>query len=240
MREARRDNRSYYDEFAERYEDRRHHGYHALVDTLESDLVLPLARGARVLEAGCGTGLILSRIAPVTTQAIGLDLSPGMLSKARARGLDVVQGSVTELPFPDEHFDLVYSFKVLAHVERIERAMQELARVVRPGGHVMAEFYNPWSLRGLVKQLKPATPISHATTDEAVYTRYDTLSDVRRYLPPSLQVADVRGIRVVTPFSQVHDLPLLGRAFAWAETVARDAPVLRRLGGFMVVIAEKR
>ena len=70
--------------------------------------------------------------------------------------------------------------------------------------------------------------------------RYDTLSDVRRYLPPALQIMDVRGIRVVTPFSQVHDLPLVGRAFGWAETIARDAPLLRRLGGFMVVIAEKR
>jgi ubiquinone/menaquinone biosynthesis C-methylase UbiE len=237
---ARKDNRSYYDEFSERYEAKRHHGYHVLIDELESGLVLPLAHGARVLEAGCGTGLILQRVAPEAAHAVGLDISPGMLAHARARGLHVVQGSVTDLPFPDESFDVAYSFKVLAHVERIERAMAELARVVRPGGHVLAEFYNPWSLRGLVKQLKPATKISHATTDEAVYTRYDTLSDVRRYLPPALQITDVRGIRVVTPFSQVHDLPLVGRAFGWAETIARDAPLLRRLGGFMVVIAEKR
>ena len=93
-------------------------------------------------------------------RAVGIDLSPGMLRKARARGLDVVHGSVTDLPFGDGEFDLAYSFKVLAHVERIERALGEMARVVRPGGHVIAEFYNPWSLRGLIKRLKPATQIS--------------------------------------------------------------------------------
>jgi ubiquinone/menaquinone biosynthesis C-methylase UbiE len=236
----RRDNKAYYDEFAAGYEKRRHHGYHALIDRLEIAATLPYASGARVLEAGCGTGLILKQVAPLASRAVGIDLSTGMLHKARARGLDVVHGSVTDLPFADGEFDLAYSFKVLAHVERIERAMAELARVVRRGGHVIAEFYNPWSLRGLIKRYKPATRISTATTDEAVYTRYDSLSQVRKHLPRELHIIDVRGVRVFTPFSAVHDVPLVGHAFAAAETRAASAPLLRHLGGFMVVVAEKR
>ncbi len=239
MRE-RRDNQAYYDEFSAGYEKRRHHGYHALIDRLEVAATLPYASGARVLEAGCGTGLILRQIAPLARRAVGLDLSTGMLQKARGRGLDVVHGSVTDLPFGDGEFDLAYSFKVLAHVERIERAMAEMARVVRPGGHVIAEFYNPWSLRGLIKRLKPATKISHATTDEAVYTRYDSLPAIRKLLPSHLRIVDVRGVRVFTPFSAVHDVPLVGHAFAVAETRAASAPLLRHLGGFMVVTAERR
>ncbi len=237
---ARRPNQDYYDEFAEGYERERHHGYHALIDRLEISIALPYARGGRVLEAGCGTGLILKEIAPHATQAVGLDLSQGMLAKARSRGLDVVHASITEIPFPDDHFDLVYSFKVLAHVERIDRALAEMARVTRPGGHIVAEFYNPWSLRYLVKRLKRPTPISDATHDEAVYTRYDTLQRVRGYLPAGVSIVDVRGVRVVTPFSHVHKVPLLGRAFAAAEMRAQGAPLLRRLGGFMVVVAQKR
>ena len=239
MRE-RRDNKAYYDEFAAGYEKRRHHGYHALIDRLEVAATLPYASGASVLEAGCGTGLILKEVAPLARRAVGLDLSTGMLHKARARGLDVVHGSVTDLPFADGEFDLAYSFKVLAHVERIERAMAEMARVVRPGGHVIAEFYNPWSLRGLIKRLKPPTRISHATTDEAVYTRYDSLPSIKKHLPPSLRIVDVRGVRVFTPFSAVHDVPLVGHAFAAAEWRAASAPLLRHLGGFMVVTAERR
>jgi ubiquinone/menaquinone biosynthesis C-methylase UbiE len=238
--QQRRPNKDYYDEFAAGYEKRRHHGYHALIDRLEIAAALPYASGAHVLEAGCGTGLILKEIAPLAKTAVGLDLSPGMLQKAHARGLRVVHGSVTDLPFEDASFDLAYSFKVLAHVERIERAMAELARVVKPGGHVIAEFYNPWSLRGLIKRLKPPTRISTATTDDAVYTRYDSLPAVRKLLPEALHIIDVRGVRVFTPFSAVHDVPLVGHAFAAAETRAASAPLLRHLGGFMVVTAEKR
>ena len=234
------DNRAYYDQFAPSYENERHHGYHALIDQLEMSIVLPYVEGARVLEAGCGTGMILKEVAPRTRQAVGIDISPGMLATARGRGLDVVNASVTHIPFPDGHFDLAYSFKVLAHVERIGTAMAELTRVVRPGGHVIAEFYNPWSLRYLVKRLKRPTRISGGTTDESVFTRYDSLSTVRRYLPPPLEVIDLHGVRVVTPFSQVHNLPYLGRAVAALEWQARSAPLLRRLGGFLVVVARKR
>ena len=236
----RRPNREYYDEFAAGYERRRHHGYHALIDRLEIAAALPYADGARILEAGCGTGMILKELAPLARTAVGVDLSPGMLAQAHRRGLQVVHGSVTDLPFGDAEFDLAYSFKVLAHVEQIERALGEMTRVVRPGGHVIAEFYNPWSLRGLIKRLKPATKISSSTTDEAVYTRYDSLPAIRRLLPRGLKIVDVRGVRVITPFSAVHDLPVVGQAFAAAETRAASAPLLRHLGGFMVVTAQKR
>ncbi|HZS41168.1 MAG TPA: class I SAM-dependent methyltransferase [Polyangia bacterium] len=234
------DNRDYYDAFARTYEQERHRGYHALIDRLETDLALRYARGADVLEAGCGTGMILKEVAPHARRAVGLDLSPGMLAAARARGLDVVEGSVTALPFSDGEFDLAYSFKVLAHVEDIEGALAELARVVRPGGHVLAEFYNPWSLRWLVKRLKRPTSISGVTHDEAVFTRYDTLADIERALPPSLSVIGLRGIRVLTPLSHVYRVPLLARAFEFLEWRAADAPLLRRLGGFLVVVAQKR
>lgn len=234
------DNRNYYDQFAAGYEKERHHGYHALIDRLELAATLPLAAGARVLEAGCGTGMILRAVAPVARAAVGIDLSQGMLAQAHARGLQVVHGSVTDLPFADGEFDLAYSFKVLAHVERIDLAMSELARVVKPGGHVIAEFYNPYSLRGLIKRLKRPTAISESANDHQVFTRYDTLPAIKAYLPPSLRVVDVRGVRILTPTSAVHDVPLLGPAIAAMETRAATAPLLRRLGGFMVVTTQKR
>jgi ubiquinone/menaquinone biosynthesis C-methylase UbiE len=238
--QQRRENREYYDEFAAGYEAERHHGYHALIDRLEVATVRPYALGKRVLEAGCGTGMILKELRGMARVAVGLDLSTGMLRKARARGLDVVHGSVTALPFADGEFDLACSFKVLAHVEQIERALHEMARVVRPGGVVAAEFYNPYSLRGLIKRLKRPTRISAATTDDAVFTRYDSLAAVKRILPPSLRLVDVRGVRVFTPFSAVHDVPLVGGLLAMAEARAASAPLLKHLGGFLVVIAEKQ
>ncbi|MBI4512365.1 MAG: class I SAM-dependent methyltransferase [Deltaproteobacteria bacterium] len=231
--------KDYYDEFAATYEKHRGRGYHRLIDDLEVDLVARYAQGKSVLEAGCGTGLILSRVAEIASEAWGLDISSGMLGKARARGLRVVQGSLTDLPFPDERFDVVYSFKVLAHVERIREALAELARVTRPGGHLVLEFYNPLSLRTMIKRLKPATRISERTTDEAVYTRYDALKQVREYLPPGVRVVHVRGVRIVTLVSHLVGHPFLERLFSRIERALADAPLFRLLGGFLIVVARK-
>jgi len=229
----------YYDRFAANYEAERHHGYHRLIDELELELVGRYGAGKHVFEAGCGTGLLLRQAAAVARSAVGLDLSRGMLGPARARGLRVVQGSLTDVPLPSGSVDLVYSMKVLAHVPPIERALAELARLVRPGGHLLLEFYNPISLRYLAKRLGGPGAIAAGTTEKDVYTRYDTLARARAYLPAGVELVGVRGVRVVTPTSRVFAVPPLGRLFSWAERLSCDAPLLRGLGGFLILIARK-
>jgi SAM-dependent methyltransferase len=230
----------YYDRFSAGYEAERHHGYHRLIDELELELVRKYGAGLDVFEAGCGTGLLLREAATFARTAVGLDLSRGMLRPARARGLRVVQGSLTDVPLPTASFDLVYSMKVLAHVPPIERAIAELARLVRPGGHLLLEFYNPWSLRALAKRVGGPGHIAAGTTENDVYTRYDTPARARGYLPHELEFVGVRGVRVVTPTSKVFALAPLGRLFSWAERATCDAPLLRNLGGFLVLIARRR
>jgi ubiquinone/menaquinone biosynthesis C-methylase UbiE len=229
----------YYDRFAAGYEAERHHGYHRLIDELELELVRRYGHGRDVFEAGCGTGLLLREAAAVARSARGLDLSRGMLGPARARGLQVVQGSLTDVPLPSASVDLVYSMKVLAHVPPIERALAELARVVRPGGHLLLEFYNPVSLRYLAKRLGGPGAIAAGTTEKDVFTRYDTPARARSYLPPGLELVGVRGVRVVTPSSHVFALRPLGRLFSWVERLSCDVPLLRNLGGFIILIARK-
>jgi ubiquinone/menaquinone biosynthesis C-methylase UbiE len=235
-----RSTQTYYDQFATTYERERHRGYHRLIDDLELDLVRRHGTGLDILEAGCGTGLLLAEAARVGRSAIGLDLSHGMLTRARDRGLRVVQGSLTEVPLPDACVDLVYSMKVLAHVPPIREALVELARVTRPGGHLLLEFYNPRSLRYLAKVLGGAAPIAEGTTDRDVFTRYDTVATARSYLPPSLEFVGMRGVRVVTPTSRVFRIPGLANVFEKAERIACDLPLVRNLGGFVIVVAKKR
>ncbi len=229
---GRKANQAYYDEFAGWYERQRHQGYHAMLDELELSLVRPHCAGRRVFEAGCGTGLILRELAPLASQATGLDLSHGMLEQAGQRGLQVVQGNVAQLPFADASFDVVVSFKVLAHVEAIDLALAELARVTRPGGRLFLEFYNPLSLRYLGKRVR-AGRISERTDERAVFTRWDSPSKLSALLPPELELVDLHGVRVLTPVAGVHRLPLLGPALRLAERAALRSP-LRYFGGFLV------
>ena len=230
----------YYDRFSETYDNDRHRGYHRLIDELELDLVRRYGAGKDVFEAGCGTGLLLREAAEFARTAVGLDLSRGMLTPARGRGLRVVQGSITHVPLPSASFDLVYCMKVLAHIPPIERAVAELARLVRPGGHLLLEFYNPLSLRYLAKRLGGPGRIAGDGTDEShVYTRFDRLARARSYLPADLELVAVRGVRVVTPASHVFAWEPLGKLFAWAERTACDAPLLRNLGGFLILVARK-
>jgi ubiquinone/menaquinone biosynthesis C-methylase UbiE len=229
----------YYDRFSTTYEAARHEGYHKLIDELELELVRRYGSGRDVFEAGCGTGLLLREAAKVARNAVGLDLSRGMLGPARGRGLKVVQGSLTAVPLPDASFDLVYSMKVLAHVPPIKDAVAELTRLVRPGGHLLLEFYNPYSFRYLAKRLGGPGKIAAGTDENDVFTRYDTVAQARTYLPANVEFVGVRGVRVVTPVSSVFKLPAVGRLFARAEHAACDLPGLRSLGGFLVIIARK-
>jgi SAM-dependent methyltransferase len=230
-----RDNRSYYDTFAHTYEDQRHRGYHRFLDDAEVALVERHAAGRDVLEVGCGTGLILHRLAAVARRAVGVDLSPGMLEVARQRGLDVHEANATGLPFEDATFDVSCSFKVLAHVEDIRAALAEMARVTRPGGAVVAEFYNARSVRALVKRYGPSGRIGgDGTTEADVYTRWDTLDDVTGFLPPSLRLEAVDGIRVLSPAALPFNLPVFGPVWTRLERAAMRTP-LRRYGGFLVV-----
>ena len=231
--------RDYYDDFSRSYDASRRGGYHALVDALEVESVRRLADGARVLEVGCGTGLILERLAPYAAGLAGVDLSPGMLERARSRGFDVVEGDALSLPFSDASFDLTVSFKVLPHVRDLSGAIREMARVTRPGGHVAVELYNRCSLRFLAKRLAGPARISERRSESDVYTRWDAPWTLRGVVPSTLEVVDVAGIRVVTPFARAHDVAMLGPTLRSVEWRVLRSP-LRWFGGFLVVILRRR
>jgi SAM-dependent methyltransferase len=161
-----------------------------------------------------------------------------MLRGARERGLQVVQASATQLPFADGSFDTVCSFKVLAHVPDIRAALAEIARVTRPGGAMVLEFYNPWSLRYLAKRIAGPQPISDGRNEADVFTRWDSPRAIRELLPPRVALESVRGVRVFTPAAFVHKVPLVRSVFAALERRAVTSP-LRYFGGFLIAILRK-
>ena len=232
------ENRRYYDTFADAYERHRHDGYHRWLDERTVSLLEPMVRGKTTLEVGCGTGLLLKDVAPLAHQAIGVDLSHGMLRAAAARGLSVVQGSATQLPFRDSSFDVVYSFKVLAHVPDLATAFQEMARVTKPGGQLVLELYNAHSLRYLVRKLRPAGVVGQNTDEKDVFTRFYTLAELEALIPTGVRLDRIEGLRIATLAPQVFRWPGVGPLWTRLEDGLSRSP-LRRFGGFLVLVLQK-
>lgn len=94
----------------------------------------------RALDVGTGAGALALALAPLVREVVGLDPVPELLELARARALpntEFVQGDGTALPFADASFDLAGTHRTLHHVAHSERVVAELARVTRPGCHVL-------------------------------------------------------------------------------------------------------
>ena len=97
------------------------------------------ARPARVLEVGCGWGELAEWLARESgAEVVATDLSPRMVELARERGVDASVADVQALPFEDGSFDVAVAAWMLYHVPDLDRGIAELARVLRPGGRLVA------------------------------------------------------------------------------------------------------
>jgi malonyl-CoA O-methyltransferase len=104
----------------------------------------PSPRGLRLLDAGCGTGRRLARTG--AARATGIDLSPEMLAEGRRNpalaGVELIEGDVRALPFPEGSFDLVWCRLVIGHLARPGSAYAELARVAAPGAAIIVTDFH--------------------------------------------------------------------------------------------------
>ena len=99
--------------------------------------------GVRVLDVGCGAGLTLVLAAQRGAAPSGIDISPGLLGVARERlpDADLREGDMETLPFDDAAFDAVLGVNAFQFAGDPRRALAEAARVVRPGGRVVASLF---------------------------------------------------------------------------------------------------
>lgn len=229
------DNKTYYDNFAKNYENERNKGYHKMIDDIEISILRKyLKENDSVLEVGCGTGLILSKVVKFVVNGIGIDISENMLKIAKNKGLNVFYGNGEEIPFSDNQFDVVYSFKVLPHIKNIENVLNEIKRVTKPNGIILLEFYNKYSMRTLIKFIKKPQKISENINDTLVFTRFDSLFDIKKILPKEFKIIATNGVRVISPFYFVYKIPLIKTIFHKLEQKLSGS-LLKYLGGFFIV-----
>jgi len=137
--------RAVYDQVADDYADRfRSTGPEQPVELAVLAHFTTLLAGRDVLDAGCGAGRMLPVLAAAGCRPVGVDLSPGMVRRARQDhpGFPTAVASTTALPFADGSFDGVLCWYSTIHTPRagLGTVLTEARRVLRPAGHVLLAF----------------------------------------------------------------------------------------------------
>jgi SAM-dependent methyltransferase len=165
--------------------------------------------GSSVIDIGSGGGYLLNRLAELgAAEAVGVDLVPERVAEAQQRypRLDLHCASATELPFPDDRFDIATQFTCLSSVlDAVTRRAiaAEMLRVVRPGGVVLSYDLrpSPRALRALRRVARgapadastPTQPLSRSELED-LFGRVERVRDVQLNLDLAEMLRGRRGL----------------------------------------------
>lgn len=225
-----------YEEFFSGYDRFRYDNERHLPACLEA---LDVA-GKRVLEIGLGEGSDAERLIRQGAAWSGVDLTAESIARVQARLTlrklpydELRQGSVLDLPFADDSFDMVFSHGVLHHVPDIKRAQSEIHRVLRPGGELVVMLYARWSLNylvsiGLIRRagLLAAYPLAKAGVGKAITSR----GKLATHIGNATEMGLLRYLRLdefthhntdgpANPYALVYDRARVARDFPSFEIV---------------------
>ena len=136
--------------------------------------------GAVLLDVACGGGLLAPHVAGLGYRHVGVDIGLAALRIAREHGVMAVQGDARRLPFRDGAADVVVAGEVLEHVPDLPSVVAEVARVLRPGGTLVADTLADTRIAKLVT----------ITIGEAVGAAPRGLHDPRLYVDRSALVRE--------------------------------------------------
>jgi SAM-dependent methyltransferase len=201
-------------------------------ETMWDEIVAASPR--RVLEVGPGPGEVSERMQrDLGADVVAIDISERMVELACGRGLDARVGDVQNLPLPDREFDLVVAAWVLFHVPELDRGLAEIARVLRPGGRLVAVTNSEHHL---------AEARSHAgfsMAGQMTFSRENGEAALRRHFP-LVERIDVDGALMFrdTEAIRTYLLSLVTAKHA-ADNVPELAEPLRATTRNTVFVAEK-
>jgi len=196
-----------------------------------------VGEGTRVLDVGCGTGIVTAAAAARGARAIGADVAEGMLAVARERhpDLEFVAADAEALPFAPGAFEAVVAGLVVNHLPTPQRAVTEFARVLGPGGRVAVAVWDQPERAPLFGELSEAVADTgvdvHATLPPGPDPyRYADDGEMRGLLDAAgLVDVEVRTLEVVHRCADAEELwaGLLGGSARIATVIERQTPTVR-------------
>ena len=130
-------------------------GYDGRLVALKMELVRRHTGKTLTVDVGCGPGAYLAVVQRLGIPVVGVDFSRKMLRAAASRSeaetnVALIQADARSLPLADNCADLVYTFGTLYHLDPLERALGEVARILSPSGVAIIEMGNRWSFNTLI------------------------------------------------------------------------------------------
>jgi ubiquinone/menaquinone biosynthesis C-methylase UbiE len=197
----------------------------------------------RLLDVGCGTGHQLAHWRTLGYEVAGIDGSDEMLAHAQANnpGAEIREADARELPFADASFDRVTSIEVLRYLPDPQPSIDEMARVLRPGGVCLATAAPLFALNGyvLVNRVAVALPVGRLTRLKQFFTTSRQLR--RQFEAAGFSEVTVHGV-FLGPLIWIERIAprRLSRVLKRWEPVDErlaDKPVLRELSNMFLVRA---
>ena len=213
------------------------------LDRLLDGYLPPTDAGLRLLDVGCGTGHQLARWSGRGYQGAGVDGSAEMLAHARDNnpGAELHQADARRLPFADESFDCVACVEVLRYLPDPRPSIEEMARVLRPGGLCLATAAPLLALNGyaLVNRVALALPTGRLTRLKQFFTTSRKLR--RQFREAGFSEVRVHGVYLgpliwIERIAPRHLSRALRRWEPLDERLA-DRPRLRELSNMFLVSA---
>jgi SAM-dependent methyltransferase len=196
-----------------------------------------LARSPRnALDVGCGEGRFCRMLRPHGIDVVGVDPTPALIAVARTRDTSGVylEAPAERLPFGHETFDLVVSYLSLIDIPDIQAAVQEMARVLRPGGALLIANLNSFNTacgdQGWVKDgdgRRLHYPIDNYLQERAMWIEYRGIRIVNHHRPMSTYLSTFLGAGLTLTY---FDEPSPS-----ADAPASRATAYRRVPWFLVM-----
>jgi len=211
-------------------------------------------QGKRVADIGTGKGRFATSFALSGADVHALDISRDMLERARVDTREAgsrvhyLQGDAENLPYPDDFFDVVACMETIMHVPHPDRLLQELARVVHPGGQIILSMTNKYRINALVRLPENAyrrLRARHGDHARGYVWFYSVAQFVELIRQAGLRVRTLHGQGLFQANARLRltrrlSVPIFPRPFAlWffnkIEPRLRETPLLYIMGTIMAI-----